>query len=513
VQPVIVGNPIGTVTWSPASSVVINDSQDIIATATNECGGFNDTTRVVHMPLPAEPLISTPHSQSSASFCRGESEVLTVQSAGADVFEWYKDGQIIPGVAGATLSVTDAGAYHVKTSTVNACYAIRPSNAIEVTVHELPAAPELSNTDICKDDIPIAPNMSDKYTFLWYDEEYRPIGDPPLRSNAIGASTYHITQKDNSTGCEGPAAMWVYTVNDLPNVSIAGASYFCETRGTMLTASGAASYLWNTGATAASITVRAANTYSVTGSDRNGCENTAQATVEERPAPQVTANNDTMVCYGNEVTLGTQQHTGTLRWNSSLTVKVTGPQTYTVTARNECGMASDNMVVDVFAPTLTTVPDLPPYKYKEYYEQRLLFENADPPAYLQWVGSLPGGLTITPDGMLRGMPMITGHNFDSHRFTVFLEDQHDCKASQSFLLTPLFHAPNAIIRDGGENAQFLPDFDLEIFNRQGVVIHRGKGWRGTSGSSQVPPGTYFYKVEVVQDGVPRQYMGYITVLE
>jgi hypothetical protein len=232
------------------------------------------------------------------------------------------------------------------------------------------------------------------------------------------------------------------------------------------------------------------------------------------PLPQVVANNDTTVCYEREVTLGTQQHIGTLNWNSPLTVKVAGPQTYTVTANNECGTASDEMAVDIFAPVQFTVPNpLPPYKYKKFYEQELSFENAEQPVYLRWLGSLPEGMTITPNGILRGMPMVTGHNFNSHRFTLFLEDGHGCAVSREFLLPPLFSAPNVIIRDGGENSHFLPDFDVEIYNRQGVLLHKGKGWLGASGSSQVSPGTYFYKVNVIQDGEQYQYMGHINVLQ
>jgi hypothetical protein len=45
------------------------------------------------------------------------------------------------------------------------------------------------------------------------------------------------------------------------------------------------------------------------------------------------------------------------------------------------------------------------------------------------------------------------------------------------------------------------------------LIHSGRGWLGTSGASQVSPGTYFYKVTFMQDGEQRQYMGYITVLQ
>jgi hypothetical protein len=503
----------GAIAWNVAVPAVILHPQAIIATATNVCGSRSDTTRVAHTPLPANPTVSAAAAGDSVSLCQGDSVSLTAASDGADAFAWFCDGRRVNGAAGDTLTVTATGAYHVETATGGGCRAALPSRTIGVAVHELPDAPALPNAAICKDDIARAPNMSDAYTLLWYDAESRPIGEPPLQSSVTGASTYHISQKDNTTGCESPAVAWVYTVNGLPEVTVAGAPYYCEGRDTALTASGAVRYRWSTGDTTAGIAVHAAGIYTVTGADRNGCTGTAQATVEERPAPQVTANNDTVVCYGDAVVLGTLRHTGVIGWSGPLSVAVTRPATYTVTASNECGTAVDEMVVDVVTPALVAAPDLPPYKYKEYYRQQLFTDDPGRPVYLRWAGSLPGGLSITPDGVLCGMPAVTGRHFDSHRFTVFLEDSYGCEASQSFLLTPLFHAPNAIIRDGGTNSRFLPDFDLEIFNRQGILLHRGRGWLGTSGSTRVPTGTYFYKVEVMQDGVPRQYMGYIAVLE
>ena len=506
---------IGAVTWNVPSPATIDKSQYLIVTATNACGSFSDSTRVTHTPLPGNPALSASHSQSStASFCHSEQDTLTVQSAGATIFEWYKNDQRIPGISGSTLTVMNPGTYHAKARTDNFCYAVNPSNAIEVTVHKLPGAPALPNMSTCKNEIPAAPAAPNGYTYLWYDKNHKPVGHPALQSGTIETTTYYVKQKDNATGCEGSAATWIYTVHDLPGITISGTPWFCTNSHTKLTAAGAVDYLWNTGAASASVSINAVDTYSVTGTDRNGCKNTAQITVSERPLPAVVANNDTTVCYEREVTLGTRHHIGALRWNSPLVVKVTGPQTYTVTASNECGTASDEMTVDIFAPIRFTVPSpLPPYTHRGFYEQELSFENAERPVYLRWLGSLPDGMTITPDGILRGTPMTTGYNFNSHRFTLFLEDYRGCAAAQEFLLPARFSAPNTIIRDGGENSHFLHDFEVEIYRRQGILLHKGKGWLGTSGSSQVPPGTYFYKVNVMQDGEQHQHMGYVTVLQ
>ena len=471
-------------------------------------------TIIVEYP-PANPVVSTLYAQSSASFCYGEKDTLMLQSSGAEIFEWYKDNQRIDDASGTTLTVTESGTYHAKVASAHRCYAVSPSNLFEVTAHELPVAPNCQNTAVCKaDTIPSLPVAASAHDLIWYNENSEQISAPVLQTSTVGTTTYYITQQSRITHCEGQASTWMYTVNDLPDVTISGTPYFCTNSYTELTASGAMDYLWDTGATSASISINAVGTYSVTGTDHNGCKNTAQITISEKPLPFVTANNDTMVCYERDVTLGTQQHTGDLSWNSPLSVKVTELQTYTVTASNECGTTSDEMTVDIFAPVRFTVQNpLPPYNYRRFYEQALSFENAEPPVYLRWLGSLPEGMTITPNGILRGTPMVTGYNFNSHRFTLFLEDVHGCAVSQEFLLPPLFYAPNAIIRDGGENSHFLPDFDLEIYNRQGVLLHKGKGWLGTSGSSQVPRGTYFYKVNVMQDGEQHQHMGYVTVLQ
>jgi hypothetical protein len=641
------GSPVAPVfsTASPATYIYY-------VSHLQECseGPRKKVTIIVEYP-PDDPVVSSPHSSSSTEFCAGESDILTAYSADAERYQWYRNGQEIHGATGATLSVTESGTYYAKAASEHHCYATQPSNLLNVTAHALPAAPTLPNTAVCKNaPVPAAPPAPAGYTFLWHDAGNRPIGSPMLQSNTVGADTYYVRQSDNATGCEGTAAAtWVYTVHDLPAVGIAGTRYFCESHNTTLTASGAVSYLWSTGATSASITVDAVNTYSVTGTDHNGCTNTVQVTTVEKPLPfvevalpdttvchgatlwlmprgtttgtvtwnaaspvtidhtqyliatatnecgslsdsalvthvplpavepmdplrvceadeitlyvksatgdvhwnvpsttftavasdhyivyavnmcgiasqtvpvtvvplpRVVANNDTTVCAGREVTLGTQQHLGTLSWDTPLTVEVTGHHIYTVTATNECGTAADEQAVDIFPPIRFTVPNpLPPYRYKTFYEQQLTFDHAVPPVYLRWFGTLPEGLTMSPTGLLHGLPAVTSHNFNSHRFTVFLEDGHGCAASQEFALPPLFSAPNAIIRDGGDNAHFLPDFDVEIYNRQGILVHEGRGWRGTSGASPVPRGTYFYRVTFLQDGEPHQHMGYVTVLQ
>jgi len=73
----------------------------------------------------------------------------------------------------------------------------------------------------------------------------------------------------------------VITVNALPTVTASGGT-ICKGMSTIITASGANTYLWSNGiGTGSSKTVNPTLTtiYSITGTDLNNCSNTTNATV------------------------------------------------------------------------------------------------------------------------------------------------------------------------------------------------------------------------------------------
>ena len=71
------------------------------------------------------------------------------------------------------------------------------------------------------------------------------------------------------------------SVNALPSISINGNTNICKGSSSLLNASGAVSYTWNSGATTNSISVTPtlSTSYDVTGEDGNGCLNTSSLTV------------------------------------------------------------------------------------------------------------------------------------------------------------------------------------------------------------------------------------------
>lgn len=103
----------------------------------------------------------------------------------------------------------------------------------------------------------------------------------------LGVGTFTFTREvmDNCNDWTASSGTWTVVINDLPNVTITGNTVIFVGESTVLTAVGAESYLWNTGETTASIMVSpsANTTYSVVGTDGNGCSSDAQVTVIVNP--------------------------------------------------------------------------------------------------------------------------------------------------------------------------------------------------------------------------------------
>ena len=99
---------------------------------------------------------------------------------------------------------------------------------------------------------------------------------PALNNSAT--TTYTFTPTAGQ--CATTATMTI-TVNALPSVSIqqSGAFTSCSSGTITLTAAGALSYLWSNSSATTAISVNSPGTYSVTGTDVNGCRNSATTNV------------------------------------------------------------------------------------------------------------------------------------------------------------------------------------------------------------------------------------------
>jgi hypothetical protein len=129
----------------------------------------------------------------------------------------------------------------------------------------------------------------------------------------------------------------------------------CEGDSSLVTASGAISYSWDFGGgigDSVYLAPSTTTTYTVTGTDGNGCENTDQVTITVNPIPTVVAYGSATICEGDTIPLGAG---GALSfvWDngagSGLLVNVspTATTTYTVTGTSNGCSNTDQVTVTV----------------------------------------------------------------------------------------------------------------------------------------------------------------------
>ncbi len=134
----------------------------------------------------------------------------------------------------------------------------------------------------------------------------------------------------------------------------------CGTKTTTLIGSGAASYLWNTGATTSSISVSPTSTtsYTLTGTTL-GCPTTTVTTITVNPIPTVSSASSTTLCAGSSLTLtatGAVSYTWTPGGTgASIVVSPASTTNYTVigTAANSCTNSAVKQVTVVAKPTIS----------------------------------------------------------------------------------------------------------------------------------------------------------------
>jgi gliding motility-associated-like protein len=138
-----------------------------------------------------------------------------------------------------------------------------------------------------------------------------------------------------------PAVTTTVVVNAAPVILVNNAT-ICQGATATLTATGGATYLWNTGATTNPLLVTPSSntTYTVTGTTAAGCSSTASAVVTINSNAPVSVNQPS-ICQGTSATL-TANGAASYSWNTGstsnpLVVSPTVTTTYTVTGTTTSG--------------------------------------------------------------------------------------------------------------------------------------------------------------------------------
>lgn len=260
------GSPAYTYSWSPAGgTAAIGASLTAGMYTLNITDAHTCTiTRTVSITEPAATLSV---SASNAVICNGAS--VTVNAAGATTYTW--SGSV---ANGAPFSPTATAIYTVNaTNSANGCV---ESGTVTINVNPTPtitAASNYTNSTLCNGET-VTLTGGGANTYTWTGGITDGVAFTPTAT-----ATYSVNGTDLNN-CQGNAVITI-TVNATPTIGITSSKVIiCRTESSVLTATGAVTYSWSTNVSAASVTVSpiASTSYSLTGTDVNGCMNTASIT-------------------------------------------------------------------------------------------------------------------------------------------------------------------------------------------------------------------------------------------
>lgn len=304
------------------------------------CPTASDTVTVFEIEKP-EPIASY-----NSPLCEGDTLFLAVSPA--DLIHWtgpngFVSNQQNPVIL--NMDSTHIGLYTVTLSNGFGCDSTVSLNVTFTTIHVTATA---NPSTICSGQSSTL-TASGALNYLWNTG----ITDSTYTVNPTTSTIYSVTGT-SLTGCSSSDTV-VLTVNPVPVLTVsASPSSICSGQGSLLTANGASTYLWDTGATGPSVTVGplTTTTYTVTGTSTAGCTSTATVNVTVIPSLFVTAvASPASICSGQSSLLTADGGT-TYTWNTgaagpSITVIPQNTTTYTVTGTTNGCTGTASLTVNV----------------------------------------------------------------------------------------------------------------------------------------------------------------------
>jgi enoyl-CoA hydratase/carnithine racemase len=339
--------------WTTQSiSVGSSGSYSVTVRDANGCSSASTPIVVTVMAAPPAPMIDvTP----SGMICEGTTATLT---APAGYSYLWSNGATTQSITSST-----TGSFNVTVTNANGCSATSQYTAY-VSVFPVPPVPVLTPsgpTTFCSGGSVTLTAPTGYTNYIWSDGNNIWVNGSGSPANAITvfSSGSYTVQARGDNFCYSTSAPTVVTVNSappVPAITASGPTAFCAGGSVTLTASSAASYLWSTGATTASIVASTSGSYTVTVTNASGCSSTSAPTIvtaKANPTAAITVGGPTTFCAGGNVTLtassGTSYLWSTGATTASIVASTSGSYSVTVTGANGCSATSSPTVVTVNA--------------------------------------------------------------------------------------------------------------------------------------------------------------------
>jgi len=276
----LTANGASTYTWNTGSNSANIISTPSVNTTFSVVGTLGSCTGSALVNVTVNPLpVVTIAGNNTA--CAGST--LSLLASGANTYTW-NTGALTPGITetpSANVTYTVYG-----TNTVTGCY---NSATHAVTVNAIPSVTVTGPSAMC---------LGQSITLTGYGANSYSWSNGGVTQSIVVSPTANISYTligTSALGCSGAPVIKNVTVNSIPVIGITSTGTFiCKGESVVITASGANTYSWNTGAltTSISVTPSVTTTYSVMGTNTaTGCYQTVTISISVSPCTGLSNNS------------------------------------------------------------------------------------------------------------------------------------------------------------------------------------------------------------------------------
>ncbi len=281
--------PLGasTYTYSNGGPVITPVNSGSFGVTGSSTAGCVSAPAVANITVHAVPAVTI---TGVSAICNGSPATLTV--SGANSYLWNNSSTL--SIISVTPNVTTS--YTATGTSSNGCTNFSVKT---VTVYNLPSVSASATATLVCAGSPVTLNGSGAVSYSWSGTVINGTAFTPTTT-----SGYTVTGTDLN-GCQNNTVI-IITVNSLPQVtSSASNDQICVGNSVTLSGSGAITYTWTGGITNnTAFFPNLSGSYTVTGTDANGCKNSAIHSIIVNPLPTVTVvSTNNMICEGETATL------------------------------------------------------------------------------------------------------------------------------------------------------------------------------------------------------------------
>jgi len=388
-------------------------------------------TDQVTITSPNTPSVSA---GSDIETCENESITLSVTPSTGETVTW--DNGVTNGIP--FNPPADTTIYTVTLTNASGCTA---TDEVMVVAKPLPSIDAGQNNDICEGaSTTLTANGGISYVWSPAAGLNTTTGSTVI-ANPSSTTTYTVTGT-GSNGCENTDQITV-NINPLPNIDAGSDEIICQGESINISATGGNNYSWSpatglntTSGNSVMSTPTNTQTYTVTGTDANGCSNSDQITITVNPLPTVNTIQDTAICEESSIMINAHG-ADTYVWSPSTGLNTTvgatveaspsNTQTYTVTGTDNNGCENTDQVTITLNqnPTLNIGQDITACEGEE------VILNINGNDTYSWSQGVNNGIPFTP-------------SLGTNTYTVTAIDQNGCETIDSIKVT-VYENANASI--------------------------------------------------------------------